>query len=251
MLAEWAIPETLIAGAPESPYFFDPEVFIENAEAALVRQQDTPSDAVARDGLPVSGSVLDVGVGAGTASLRLDPGNVIGVDASSELLTAFTERAARSGVIASAFEGRWPDIAPEVPPADVVVCHHVVYNVADLAAFAAALWSHARNRVVVELTTVHPMTWMAPYWEAMHGLHRPDRPAVEDAIEVLIELGVDVREQRWTREYQMLGETGPRQLERIARRLCLTDARRNELAALLNAIPPPREREVSTLWWLV
>ena len=239
MLAEWSIPEPLIADAPESPYFFDPQVFIEIADASLAREEDTPSDAVARDALPGSGSVLDVGVGAGTASLRLNPGHVMGVDPSGELLTAFTERAARHGIVATAFEGRWPEIAAEVPLADVVVCHHVCYNVADLAGFAAALSSHARNRVVVELTTVHPMTWMAPYWEAMHGLRQPDRPTVGDAIEVLTALGADVREQRWKREYQMLGETGPHQVDRIARRLCLPPARHGELAALLAAIPPP------------
>jgi SAM-dependent methyltransferase len=249
MLAEWSIPEALVADAPESPYFFDPEVFIDIADAALSRAEDTPSDARARDTLPASGSVLDVGVGAGAASLRLNPSQVVGVDPSGELLAAFTERAARLGITATALEGRWPDIALEVPPADVVVCHHVVYNVADLAGFAAALSSHARNRVVVELTTVHPMTWMAPYWEAMHGLPQPDRPTVGDAIEVLTALGADVREQRWRREYQMVGETGPHQLDRIARRLCLPRARHDELAALLAAIPPPREREVATLWW--
>src|SRR6266545_3154220 len=86
MLAGWTIPDELVATAPESPYFFDPEVFIEIADTALARQEDTPSDAVAREALPPSGTVLDVGVGSGAASLRLDPGRVVGVDPSSELL---------------------------------------------------------------------------------------------------------------------------------------------------------------------
>jgi hypothetical protein len=70
--------------------------------------------------------VLDVGVGAGAASLRLGAGRIIGVDPSVELLRAFAGRAARRGIEVTAIEGRWPDVAPDVPVADVAVCHHVV-----------------------------------------------------------------------------------------------------------------------------
>jgi hypothetical protein len=249
MLAGWSIPEQLIAGVPESPYFFDPKVFIEIADEALARQQDTPSDAVAREALPPSGAVLDVGVGAGAASLRLDPGNVVGVDPSADLLAAFTERATRRGIAVTPIEGRWPDMASHTPEADVVVCHHVVYNVADLAGFADTLSSRARHRVVIEATTMHPMAWMAPYWEALHGLSQPDRPTVEDVIEVLAAPGVHVRQQRWERRYQMIGETGADQLARVARRLCLPRARHDELRQILASNPPPRERQVATIWW--
>jgi hypothetical protein len=93
MLGGWAIPDELVAAAPESPYFFDPEVFIEIADTALERREDTASEAVAREALPPSGTVLDVGVGAGAASLPLNPGRVVGVDPSRELLAAFAERA--------------------------------------------------------------------------------------------------------------------------------------------------------------
>ena len=61
----------------------------------------------------------------------------------------------------------------------MVVRYHVVYNVADLAAFAAALTDHAHRRVVVELTAVHPMAWMSPYRKGLHDLDpscwRPSR----------------------------------------------------------------------------
>ena len=96
----------------------------------------------------------------------------------------------------------------------MVVCHHVVYNVADLAAFALALTHHASNRVVVELTAVHPMTWLRPYWRALHGIEQPERPTVDDAIA-----------------------------------LCLGSERRDELRDVLEATPPPAEREVVTMRW--
>ena len=249
LLAQWAIPETLMAGAPATPYFFDPAVFVAAADAAISRDDDTPSDRVARHALPAAGSVLDVGSGAGAASLRLGPAALVGVDPSPPLLDAFGERAARLGIAARTIAGTWPDAAPETPVADVVVCHHVVYNVADLAAFASALDDHARRRVVIELTAEHPMAWMAPYWAAIHGLTQPSRPTAADAVAVLAELGLDVHEERWSRPVQMIGETGEESHARIARRLCLPPERHDELRALLAVTPAPAVRDVVTLWW--
>jgi len=249
MLSQWAIPEDLVAAAPASPYFFDPTVFVAAADEALAREVDTPSDATAREALPDHGTVLDVGVGAGAASLRLGAGHVTGADLSAELLDAFALRAARLGIGHDTVLGRWPDVASRSPLVDVVLCHHVVYNVTDLASFANALADHAARRVVVELTSVHPMAWMRPYWEALHGLVQPDRPTADDAVRVLVALGFDVRQHRWLRRLQMIGESGPELVDRVSRRLCLPRDRHDEVRSLLAAIPPPAEREVATLWW--
>jgi SAM-dependent methyltransferase len=249
MLAQWAIPEEILAAAPNPPYFFDPQVFIDAADEAIARAEDTPSDTVAREALVPGGTVLDVGCGGGAASLRLRPVRVVGVDPSSPLLEAFRERALRLGIEAATVEGLWPDAASRAPIVDVVVCHHVVYNVPDLAAFASALGEHARRCVVIELTAVHPMAWMAPHWKALHGVDQPERPVAEDAVAVMQELGFTVRQERWQRHYQMLGESGDEPLLRIARRLCLPAARHDELRQALTAVPPPTDREVVTLWW--
>jgi SAM-dependent methyltransferase len=249
MLADWAIPQQIVAAAPEPPYFFDPQVFIAAADQAVSRTDDTPSDSAARDVLTAEGTVLDVGCGAGAASLRLHPAGVTGVDPSTPLLTAFTARATASGIEASTVQGVWPDVAVRTGIADVVVCHHVFYNVTDLAAFAAALTDHARRRIVVELTTAHPMSWLAPYWKGLYSLDQPAQPTVDDAVAVLAELGYDVRQERWRRDYQMIGETSDRALTRIARRLCLPVDRHDELRDLLASTPPPTDREVATLWW--
>jgi cyclopropane fatty-acyl-phospholipid synthase-like methyltransferase len=209
MLARWVIPETLLEAAPESPFFFDPSVFIQAADEALARAEDSPSDAVARESLTEDGAVLDVGVGAGAAGLRLAAraGHIVGVDLDRKLLDEFATRARALGVEHTTLEGSWPDVALRTSSADVVLCHHVVYNVADLAAFANALTAHATRRVVVELTTTHPLSWMAPYWEAVHGVVQPDRPTVDDAVEVLASQGLDVRQRRWQRRLQMIGES--------------------------------------------
>jgi SAM-dependent methyltransferase len=249
MVADWAIPDALVAAAPEPPYFFDPAVFVAAADEALARTEDSPSDAAARAALPAGGTVLDVGAGAGAASLRLPARTLVGVDPSRVLLDAFATRAARRGSEATTVEGMWPEVAPRTPTADVVVCHHVVYNVADLARFAAALSDHAQRRVVVELTAVHPMAWMTPYWEALQDVPQPARPTVDDALAVLAGLGYAVQREQWTRAVQMIGENGPEGAARIARRLCLPAERRPELERMLRAIPPPVLREVETLWW--
>jgi SAM-dependent methyltransferase len=249
LLAAWAIPEALIAAAPASPYFFDPTVFTAAADEAMARADDTVSDRAAREALPPGGTVLDVGVGAGAASLRLGAPRIIGVDASGPMLAAFTDRAARLGIAATAFHGSWPDAAGQVPRCDLVVCHHVVYNVADLASFAAALADRAVARVVVELTAQHPMAWLAPYWVALHGLAQPEGPTADDAVAVLESLGFPVHQQSWTRRIRMIGEAGDEQTARIARRLCLSEWRWDELRAVLDRHPPPMEREVVTVWW--
>lgn len=242
MLSRWAIPENVVAAAPQSPYFFDSQVFTEAADEAIARADDTPSDGAAREALPEDGVVLDVGVGAGAASLRLGVRRVIGVDPSPDMLDAFAERARALGIEAVPVEGTWPSVGPDTPTADVALCHHVAYNIADLASFAAALDEHATRRVVIELTAVHPMAWLSPYWAALHGISQPDRPTADDAIAVLTELGITVHQQRWRRRVQMIGETGDQQLARIARRLCLPPTRHDVLRNLLAATPPPVER---------
>ena len=249
LLAGWAVPEEILAAAPESPHFFHPATFIGAAEEAVARAADTPSDAAAREALPPGGTVLDVGCGAGAASLPLRPARLTGVDQSGPLLAAFAEGARRLGVEATVIEGQWPACAAQAEAADVVVCHHVFYNVGDLGGFATALSDHARQRVVAEITASHPLAWMAPYWKGLHGLDRPEGPTADDAVAVLEELGLAVHRTTWRRRYQMTGEAGDDAVALLARRLCVGPDRHEELRRLMAAEPPPLDREVVTLWW--
>jgi len=251
MLAAWAVPDDILAGAPQTPHFFDPAVFTAAADAAVARTEDTPSDAAARAALPDGGTVLDVGVGAGAASLPLADraARIVGVDINAELLHAFATRATQLGIDHTTDEGRWPDVAPTTPSADVAVCHHVIYNVGDLGPFVEALTTHARRRVVAELTAVHPLTWMNPYWEATHHLTRPTTPTADDAIAVITALGHDVQVHRWRRPLQMIGELDDDAIAAVARRLCITSDRHAELRRAMETTPPPAEREVVSAWW--
>jgi SAM-dependent methyltransferase len=134
--------------------------------------------------LPEGGSVLDVGVGGGAASLLLAPraARIVGVDSSEELLRVFGSAAEATGVRAVTVLGRWPDVADAVDAEDVVVCSHVLYNVQDLEPFIRALDRHARHRVVIEITGRHPLAWMSDLWRRFHGLERPARPTADDAV---------------------------------------------------------------------
>ena len=243
-LGEWAIPERILAGAPESPWTFSPALFAAPADPG----PDTPSRRRAREALAEGGTVLDVGCGGGAAGLALAPpaGRVVGFDQSAELLAAFAARATEFGVDHQVLEGRWPDDAGRAPVADVVVCHHVAYNVAGLAAFAAELSSHARRRVVMELTDRHPRSGVNSLWRHFWDLDRPAGPTADDAVAALVEAGIRPGIERSPR----LPRAVPRavRVASVRRYLCLPAERDPEIDALL-ADQPELAGEVVTLWW--
>jgi hypothetical protein len=170
---------------------------------------------------------------------------VVAVDESSAMVEAFLAAAAGAGLRAEGVQGRWPEVAVRVGPADVVVCHHVLYNVADLAPFAAALTDHARRRVVVELTDRHPLVGLAPLWRRFHGLERPSGPTAGDAAAALRALGLDLRRQDWDSDDRLGFDRFEELVAFTRRRLCLPTDRDAEVAeALLEA----GTHEVGGVW---
>lgn len=245
-LAAWAIPPEILAAAPEPPWGCPPELFHPPPPGET---PDTPSLARAREALPPGGTVLDVGCGAGAASLPLAPpaSRIVGVDESEAMLAAFREAAAARGVPVETVAGRWPDVAARVAAADVVVCHHVLYNVADLPAFVLALDGHARARVVVEITARHPLTATAPLWRHFWGIDRPEGPTADDAVAVMAACGIHPHVERWERPPRRHAGQRAALVAFTRRRLCLPPERDPEVEALLPAEPPPQP--VVTLWW--
>ena len=249
-LAAWAIPPEILAAAPAEPWEFTPSTFAWTPERAA---GDEGADATSRrwalEALPEGGSVLDVGVGGGRASLPLAPpaGLVTGVDSSPALLALFEEAARREGVAHRADEGRWPDVAPKVEAAGLVVCHHVLYNVADLVPFVAALTDHARRTVVVEISVDHPVSGLNAAWKALHGIERPTRPTAGDALAVLEEMGLVVEHREEERPAPPHGHSRADQVASARRRLCVGPERDAEIDALLG--PPDRPRRVVAMRW--
>jgi SAM-dependent methyltransferase len=258
-LSAWAIPDHIAAGAADSPWVLPRQVFARRADR-LRRAPGGPSFERAWEALDPAGSVLDVGAGAGAACLPLAPRTttLTAVDADDEMLGLLAGRAGEAGLAVRMVHGRWPDVAAHVPPADVVTCHHVVFNVPDLGPFLEALTAHARRRVVIETAAAHPLTSLNPLWLRFHGLKRPERPTAGDTLAILAAMGRNPGHTEWSRpaeaDYQSMTEL----VEVTRRRLCLPPERAGEVEAALVelGIKPgqPRDlgssgRDVVTIWW--
>ena len=248
-LAAWAIPPAILDAAPESPWGFPPALFAASAREAMLIE--SPSRTRAAEVLRPDGSVLDVGAGAGAASLRLAPpaGRLTAVDASADMLATFAALADERGVAHDEVLGAWPAVHDAVAVADVCVCHHVAYNVGDLHGFAMALTDRARRRVVVELTATHPQSSLNGFWRHFHQFERPEHPTADDAIAVLVEAGLEVGVERWTSPAFNANAERDVVVAFARRRLCLPVDREPEIDALLDDSAIMEPRSMVTLWW--
>ncbi len=258
-LAAWAIPEPILAGASESPWVLPTQVFARRTDR-LSADPSGPSFERAFAALDPPGTVLDLGSGAGAASLPLRQRltGLTAVDSNEAMLGLLASRASAAGLPAGRVLGTWPHIAAQVPEADVVTCHHVLYNVADLPPFLNAMTAHARRLVVVEMTKVHPLTSLNGLWLKFHGLARPQGPTSDDIIAILTASGIEFGWQAWRRpggsDYPTMAEL----TDVTRRRLCLPPERAEDVTqALIEAgVDPARPadlgssgRDVVTIWW--
>jgi precorrin-6B methylase 2 len=236
-LAAWEIPPAVLADAEDSPWVLPRHVFVRRARTQLTRQEGTSFES-AWQALQPPGTVLDVGAGAGAASLPLASRctAITAVDSDAELLEQFSRRANEVGVAGRTARGIWPAVADELTAADVVVCHHVLYNAPDLPAFVSALTTHARRLVVLDLAERHPLTALNPLWRRFHGIARPEGPTADDAIAALAELGITPGVTRWHRSPATEHPDFDTLVDVTRRRLCLPRSRSPEVAdALMEA----------------
>lgn len=255
-LLAWAIPDDIVAQAEVPPWAHDPASFAvdETLDPA------NPIFDLARELLPPQGgSVMDVGCGGGRSSLPLVPraNRLVGVDENPAMLARFAQAAEEAGVDFAEIQGRWPDVvfAPEVAgeplrPCDVVVCHHVFFNVPDLEPFVVALTAMARLGVVVVLPTHHPLSAWNEAWKHFWNLDRPTGPTSGDAIAVLRALGIEPEIVVVPRPSMSRRAEDPQDLVVSARRrLCLPASRDAEIARWLQVHPPQFMNEVVVLRW--
>lgn len=258
-LAAWAIPEHITAAVTESPWVLPGQVFARRADL-LSADPGGRSYERAWAALDPPGSVLDVGSGPGAACLPLlgRTTELTAVDSNPQMLGLLTERTDARGIKARCVTGQWPQVAAQVPVADVVTCHHVLYNVPDLAPFVTALTGHARRLVVIEIAATHPLSSLGGLWLRFHGLERPQRPTGDDALAILRAMGLTIGYQHWRRpggpDYASFAEL----VDVTRRRICLPPERAGEVAgALVEAGVDPAHpqdlgssgRDVLTVWW--
>jgi SAM-dependent methyltransferase len=247
-LASWAIPDEILSQAQEPPWVHPVSMFTVGEVI-----EDSPSHDIARAALVDGGSVLDIGSGGGRATFALVPPAdvVMAVDHQRQMLDVFAQAASKRGVVHEEFLGDWPDIADDVPIADVVVCHHVAFNVPDIVPFLQALDDHARRRVVIEIPIHHPMSNMNPLWKKFWDLDRPIKPTAHDLHAIAQAMGFPAHievwdDQTWGNRVALPDE----ERVRFARiRLCLTEERDAEVAAALIEQADQTPRKVATLWW--
>ncbi len=260
-LAGWAIPEHITAAVTESPWVLPTGVFARRADQFA----STPIGASferAWAALDPPGSVLDIGSGAGAASLPLAARTteLTAVDENQAMLDLLGERAATRSLPFRCVKGTWPQVAldEQLPPSDVVTCHHVTYNVPDIAPFLAALTSRARRLVVVEMTLTHPLTTLNELWYQFHRLRRPTGPTAADVLAILAAMGIRCDWTQWQRpsggDYPSMAEL----VDVTRRRLCLPPERAGDVESALVTAGVDRDhpadlgssgREVMTIWW--
>jgi SAM-dependent methyltransferase len=249
LLSGWGLPPAILDQAPESPWGHEPRRFA--VDETLDR--DTMSARWAREVLPpTGGTVVDVGCGGGRSSLPLAPpaSELIGVDRSGAMLDEFVRAASAAGVARRTVHGSWPDVAGQTPRAEVVVCHHVLFDVPDVIPFVLALGDHAYLAVVVEIPTRHPMSAWSPAFRHFWQLARPDGPTHRDLVDVLDELGLQPEFTTSPRAALPTYAADPEVLVPMARRrLCLSADRDAELAEWLAANPLPWPDTVATIRW--
>ncbi len=244
-LASWGIPDDILNQAPTSPWIHPPAMFTVPEEIP-----DSPSHSKAREILVGGDSILDIGCGGGIAAFAaVSQGmHVIGVDHQSEMLTMFASNAQARGLTHEEFLGDWPDLSDVTPEAQVVTCHHVAYNVPEIAPFLEALNQHATKRVVVEIPAMHPLSSLTSAWQHFWSLDRPTNPTASDLHAIACDLGFAAHIQQWESDF---GRPQPfeDQVRHLRIRLCLDESRDQEIADYLTNSPINRKRALATIWW--
>ena len=259
-LEAWVIPQRILDAAEESPYGWPPWVW-ERLSAAARSAAPPATLEVVRRLAGEHGSVLDVGAGRGRASLPLAVSghDLTAVEPDAGMADGFEEEAGRLRVPARLVRGRWPEVAGQVPQADVVMSANVVYDVADIGPFVAALDGAARRGVVIDMTERHPRVVIAPLFRAVHGVDRPGGPSVDDMVDVIVEeVGVRPEVERWERPASLWFESWDEIIAFYGKSVTLPMARRPELRPLLEPQVTEEDGRLyvgkrmgqhSTLWW--
>ena len=159
-------------------------------------QDDEPLVALLRGWLSPGSSLLDVGAGSGRYALPLAPlvRELIAVEPSAAMAAGLRAGVEARGITnLRLIERRWEEVQGE--QADVVVCAHVLYPIADVAPFIRALDAAARWRCVLALRIAPSDGILRQAWLDIHKEEPLHDPALIEAYNVLWELGIHANVQ--------------------------------------------------------
>jgi len=166
------------------------------------RTDEDPFFLRVRDAVTPDSSILDVGAGTGRHTLALAPyvRRVVAVDPSAAMLGLLREDIDAQRIAnVETVPADWLDA--KVEHADVVICSHVLYPIADPLAFIRKLEQHARRRVFIYLR-VDPLPTDMGLWPEFYGVPLQAQPVALDLLNLLAQIGVmadlEVAEHRFT-----------------------------------------------------
>ncbi|MDQ6691826.1 MAG: class I SAM-dependent methyltransferase, partial [Candidatus Dormibacteraeota bacterium] len=129
-------------------------------------------------------TALDVGAGAGRHAARLaERLDWVTAVEPSEGMRAEIPYRENMTIIASPWE------LADAAPADIVICCHVLYGVAEVETFLVKLDGAGRERVFVQMRVGQLRTPADPLWETLTGTARRRQPQFGDLYNVLVQLG--------------------------------------------------------------
>jgi SAM-dependent methyltransferase len=183
-------------------------------------------------------TVLDVGAGTGRHTLALAPHvtRVTAVEPSAAMLGLLREdldaqKVANVDTVAAGW------LQAEVEAADVVICSHVLYPIADVEPFLRKLTERAKQRVFVYLR-VDPLPTDFGLWSEFYGEPLQLQPVHLDLVNALAQLDVmpdvEIVEHRFTWTFANMEEA----IAQVRNSVCLReddDAATSKLRDLLQA----------------
>jgi SAM-dependent methyltransferase len=159
--------------------------------AALhARTDEDPFFVRVRSAVTPRTTVLDVGAGTGRHTLALAPlaARVTAVDPSAAMLGLLREDLAASGLAnVDTVQQEW--LNAEVPPADIVICSHVLYPIAEVVPFVEKLQAHARERVFIYLR-IDPLSTEMGLWREFYGIPLQTQPTAYDLLGVMWQMDI-------------------------------------------------------------
>lgn len=182
-------------------------------------------------------TLLDVGAGGGRLSLPLSLNcrHVAAVEPSSSMAEVLSQQVSGLSIKnVSLVQAKWEDA--EVEAADIVLCSHVLYVVADIERYVRKLESHARQSVLVVLYKSAPQSQTYPLWKRIHGEERLSLPSLPEFKRVLSELEIDAQVEILPPQEPRVFDDRPQALEQLGRRLYLAPGS-SQVAELESMLP--------------